>query len=382
MKKTIYIIAGEASGDVLGAPLVKELKKKDYSIIGVGGPLMEKEGLKSLFPMHELSIMGIFEIIPRIFHLKKRIKETVQDIIKNQPDAVITIDSPGFSKRVVKQTKHHLKNSSIQKKIYFLHYVAPSVWAWRPGRAKKMSHLFHHLFCLLPFEPPYFIKHQLPTTFVGHTLVDYKNNKLNKPNNCINILLLPGSRKHEIQKLLPIFLETLEEIIFSKILTKPINVYLPTHASLKQEVQNILKKTKLHKIINIIEKHDDKTKAFENAHYAIAASGTVSLELAKYKVPHVIAYKVNMFTAFILKFLLKSQYIALPNILAKKEIVPECLQGKCTKKNIFKAFNSLIQQKDCHEELYQSFLQLTPPDNKTSAEICADIVDQYCHNKT
>ena len=375
--KTLYIITGEASGDFLGAELIKSLRKKDSTIqiIGIGGPLIEEQGLKSLFPMSEFSLMGLFEILPQIWMLLKRVSQTVDHIIETQPDAVITIDSPGFCKRVVRLVKKRLKKQHIEKNIKFYHYVAPSVWAWRPKRAKKIAKLVDHLFCLLPFEPPYFHKHGLKATFIGHQLVsdiDRVNNE--KEKNCFNVLLLPGSRKSEINTLLQTFLNVVKRIQKEKLFDKPVRFLLPTLPHLKEMVADTVVQNNLQKEVEIVIDHLKKDHLFSNAHFALAASGTVSLELAKFRIPHIIAYKVNFFTAFILRFLITTEYKALPNILAKKEIVPECIQEKCTEDYIFEQFKKIIKNNELSSELHKAFLQISPPSDMSSSMLCADVI--------
>ena len=209
----IYVIAGEVSGDIIGARLIREIKrlqKDKFSFAGVGGDQMTNEGVKSFFPISEMAVMGIFELVPHVPNLMRRIHETVQDIIAKKPVAVISIDSKAFTMRVAKLIRKKQKASN--KKIKLIHMVAPTVWAWRPGRAKHISKFLDHLLTLFPFEPPFFRQHGLPTTFIGHPLAE-------QPVGCGSIYrdthhvdqvtkiisLLPGSRPGEIRRLLPTF---------------------------------------------------------------------------------------------------------------------------------------------------------------------------------
>jgi lipid-A-disaccharide synthase len=382
--KKVYIIAGESSGDVLGAALMKSLKKKNIQLVfkGIGGPLMKDEGLISFFPMKDLAIMGVFEIIPHIFKLLKRIKDTVSHIIAEQPDVVITIDSPGFCKRVMERVQKKLKNDLLYgKKPLFFHYVAPSVWAWRPGRAKKIAKIADHLFCLLPFEPAYFTPHGLDATFVGHQLASNFVERLPaKANDGVNILLLPGSRKGEIERLLPIFLQVVKRIENDHFFDKPIHFILPTLSHVIDLVKSILIKYEMVESVHLVESVDKKNQVFEQAHFAIAASGTVSLELAKYAIPHVIAYKINRLTGYLIKFLLKTEYVALPNILSQREIVPECLQTNCNEEYIYEQFKKVVYEDNIPMLLQQAFLKLRPADNKSSSDICADVIYEKIGN--
>jgi lipid-A-disaccharide synthase len=181
--KKIYIIAGEASGDQIGAHLMAALKERhsSYTFYGIGGDKMKNAGLTSLFPMRELSIMGLAEIIPHIRHIFKRIKQTVTHIISVQPDILITIDSSGFTHRVIKRVKKQIKQRNLSY-IPSVHYAAPPVWAWRPWRAKSVAKFLDHLLCLYPFEPPYFTKYGLKATFIGHPITE-KNTTSHQNNN-------------------------------------------------------------------------------------------------------------------------------------------------------------------------------------------------------
>ncbi|GAO98007.1 lipid-A-disaccharide synthase [Caedimonas varicaedens] len=206
----VYLIAGEASGDQVGGRLMQALQRKsDVTFSGIGGMHMEQQGLRSLFPMSDLSIMGIFEVLPHIPHLLKRLGETEHDILKKRPDVVVTIDSPGFNFRIAKRLK--------KKGFPVIHYTAPTVWAWRPGRAKKAAKLLTHLLTLFPFEPPYFEKEGLFTTFVGHPLIEMDispqrregfRQRYGYTEEQPLLCLLPGSRQKEVDKLLPLFVES------------------------------------------------------------------------------------------------------------------------------------------------------------------------------
>lgn len=360
MSKTIYLIAGEPSGDFLGARLMHALKTQDPTIQfkGVGGRLMQEEGLESLFPMESISVMGIFEIIPQIFNIIKLIKRTVIDIELNQPDVLVCIDSPGFCKRVLKKIQH------FEFKKYY--YVAPSVWAWRPGRAKKLAKLVDHLFCLFPFEPPYFLQHGLKTTFVGHPLVEELPDSFEKDPR--SILLLPGSRQQEINVLLPLFLDVAKRI-HEKVMPNATFCIL-TLPQFKDSIQRIVDCYHIPITISV----QDHSAAFQTATYAIAASGTVSLELSKYKVPHVIAYKVHPITAILVRMFVHVQFVALPNLLKGRVIVPECLQEFCTPDSIYTAFLTLTLENG--SDLYDAFLMLKNKKNLTPSALCAEIILQ------
>ena len=324
----IYLIAGEPSGDNLGARLMAAIKKQksgNVDFVGIGGPRMKEQGLESLFPMEELSIMGFSEILPHIPKLLGRISKTVEDISSQRPAAVLTIDTPAFSFRVAKRLKG--------RGIPLIHFVAPSVWAWKPWRAKKIAGFLDHLLTLLPFEPPYFEKEGLSATFVGHPVLesgadkgkgrDFRKKYGISADQKI-LCMLPGSRRSETDRLLPIFKETCQKI--SRELSDLV-VVVPAVESLSQQVGHQLANTALKVIVltDSVEKFD----AFSASDAALAASGTVSLELAMAQTPAVIAYKVSPLTAWIAKKLVRLKYVSLVNILTDREVVPEFLLDNC-----------------------------------------------------
>ena len=377
MAKTVYLIAGEASGDFLGSGLMKALKtlSPDVNIIGIGGPLMEIEGLKSLFSMQELSLMGIAEILPHAFHILKRLRQTVNDILQNKPDVIVTIDSPGFCLRVAKKIKQ-------QTNIPIVHYVAPSVWAWREGRAKKLAEKVNHLLTLFPFEPPYFEKYNLPTTFVGHPLTEqiieadptFKDrHKISE--NATVLSILPGSRMGEIRKLLPIFIETAE------LLSKKINnlhLVFPTLPHLVPVLSKALKTTKIP--YTLVSSAAEKYAAFFASNAALAASGTVSLELAFANLPMVIAYKVSSLTYFIVKNLAKIENVCLVNILLGATVVDERLQKNCTAEQLTLALQKILefQGNKIKQQLLKATRCLYPLTADSPSTVAAKVVLGYC----
>lgn len=339
----IYLIAGEPSGDMLGARLMRALKKKepDVKIIGIGGENMEKEGLKSLFDISDLAIMGLAEVIPSIPKVLRHIKETVADIEKNKPDVVITIDSWSFSARVHKA----LRAKKI--KVLQMHYVAPQVWAWKKGRAKTMYKYIDRLLTLFPNEPKYFTPYRLPTDFVGHPVVE--SSMINaKAEDFLNkyqigsdkkvVLLLPGSRHNEVARLLPVFLEVAKEL---KAKHPELQFVIPTVKTVAGRVKEMLK-LKGKEDILVLETQEDRYAAARAAVMAIAASGTVALELAVVDVPHLVAYKVPALTAFLARLITDIKYVNLTNILLDKPIIPELLQEDCTKEKLAATAEELL----------------------------------------
>lgn len=336
----VFMVAGEPSGDKLGAALIKDLKRKVPSIrvSGVGGSSMKNEGMISLFPMEELSVMGVAEVLPRLGSILKRIRQTADAIIAEKPNAVVTIDSPDFCFRVAKRLKG--------KGIPLIHYVAPSVWAWRPGRARKIARFLDHLLVLLPFEPPYFETVGLPCTFVGHPIVETDDlgngHKFRQAHNIDKnaqvICVLPGSRKGEVNRLLPTFLDAIEQLPTQDVPQR--HFIFPTVNNTDALVRTAVQR--INAPLTIVSEQENKHDALAACDVAIAASGTVALELAQARVPAIIAYRFNPVTAFIARRLIKVPYASLVNILEDREVTPELIQEDCTAENISQELESLL----------------------------------------
>ena len=355
-KLKIYLIAGEPSGDLLGSRLMRALRKKtdnNVEFFGLGGDTMEQEGLTPLFDISELAVMGLVEVIPSIPRVLKRIKETVNDIKKCQPDIVITIDSWSFCSRIHKALRKQKLG------IKQLHYVAPQVWAWKKRRAKTMYKYIDLLLTLLPNEPKYFTPHNLETIFVGHPVIESdalkakgedfrKKFQLSDDKQIISIL--PGSRHTEVCKLFDDFMASAEKLY------KQNNNYvfaLPTVKTVASRVKEMVKKYDLP--IIVLENEADRYTAFQASVAAIAASGTVALELAMCKIPHIISYKVSPLTYFLAKHLVKIKYVNLTNIMLNRAVVPELLQEKCTPQHIVVNINELLKRKALFEKQMKGF---------------------------
>jgi lipid-A-disaccharide synthase len=383
----IFIIAGEASGDSLGANLMRALKQlhPDAVFNGVGGSKMQAEGLKSLFPMEDLSVMGIAEVLPRVFKILGRIRQTARAIRNSRPDAVVTIDSPDFCFRVIKKLKKRVKD------IPCIHYVAPSVWAWRPGRAEQVSKFLDHLLTLLPFEPPYFEKHGLGATFVGHPVVERQENRGDgdrfrrtqglKPDQPI-LCMLPGSRMSELTRLLEKFSETADIVLRNK---HQAVIVIPTLPHLKAPIDKFFIGKGINPILVYTER--DKFDAFAASSIAIAASGTVSLELAMTDTPHIIAYKLSPMSAFLAKHLIKIPYVNLINILLKRQVVPELLLEDCEPQKMSKELLRLMGDKDSRAAQLMDFREalikigLSDPETP-SQKAAAAVLDVIARKKT
>ena len=339
----IYLIAGEASGDNIGANLMRELKKtrEDVCFYGVGGDKMMAEGMPPIFPAKELSLMGFIEILPYIPKFLYRIKQTINHIVSVNPDVVITIDSPGFCFRVARAVKEKISAKLI-------HYVAPTVWAYKPDRTRKIAKIFDHLLVILPFEPPYFIKEGLDTYFVGYPAIENLRispreefrQKFNIKEEDLLLCLTPGSRRQEIKSLLPIFLEAVNEL--KKKTNKNIILAIPALNHLREEIELVNKGCA--SIILVDEK--DKQGLFSSADLALTKSGTITTELAFYKLPMVVAHKVNGLSYWLLKKMIKIKYVTIINILAEKELIPELLQDECNAIKISEKLFEYLSQKN------------------------------------
>ena len=324
------MIATEPSGDVIGSNLIKSLKKTKknrFKIFGIGGPKMIKSGLtKSLFQIKKLSIFGIFEIIPKIYKVFSLLKMTEKDLIKIKPNVLVTIDSPDFNFRVLKRISNKIP---FTKKI---HYVAPTVWAWRSGRAKYLSNYVNKLLTILPFEKKYFTKYNLNTKFVGHPVYEIsKDKKINKKklyvkykikSGCKILSFLPGSRVSELKKSVPVLIETINLIKSRSNFNIHVLFYILPH------LKKYFNKYKFNFLYSIIDE-TDKYGAFKISNAAISTSGTVAVELSYFNIPTIVIYKLNLFSYLIAKIFVKIKHANLLNILAKKYIIPEFLQFKC-----------------------------------------------------
>lgn len=341
----IYLIAGEASGDLLGAHLIEHLSKlsqRPVTYAGVGGPRMAAQGVASLFPYDELSLMGFVEILPYAFNLMARINATVEDILTKKPNVVITIDSPGFCFRVVEKLRR------LGYKAKYVHYVAPTVWAYKPERAERCAHLFDHLLVLLPFEPPYFENVRLATTFVGHPVVaecsvgDGKafREKFEIAADTPLFCLLPGSRKGEIKRHMPIFGRAVM-LLSSMYPNLAIAVAVPK--PMMPIVSAYFQGCPFRAVI--IGNDEDKKGAIAASNLAIAKSGTVALEVAMAGTPMVIAYRVHPISAWLLKRMCLTKFVNLINILQNRAVIPELLQEHCHPLFIATAAAELLQSK-------------------------------------
>ena len=343
---TLYLIAGEPSGDRLGAALMAGLTSlTKVQFHGVGGPLMQAEGLQSQFPMQELSVMGIAEVLPKYFALKRRIAECAAAVSALDPDALITIDSPDFCLRVAALVKPQTRT---------IHYVAPSVWAWRPGRAAKMAKVIDHVLALLPFEPPYMTAAGMGCSFVGHPVVAERqataaDRQIFRLQRGISadvplILALPGSRRGEITRLAPRFGQALRLVLARHPTARVVIATLQSTASLVAECTADWPGNRIY-LRTTASPADgrEKAAAFAAADVALAASGTVSLELAASRTPMVIGYDMAWATRQIMAALISTDTVTLVNLVAESRSVPEFLGPRCRPEPMAEALMALMQ---------------------------------------
>lgn len=368
----IAIIAGEASGDELGYKLMAALKQRaSVEFIGVGGPRMEAEGLSSFFPMADIALMGIVPVIKKLPTLLARIRETAEAIIVAQPDALIIIDSPDFTHRVARRVRKALPQLPV------IDYVSPSVWAWRPGRAKAMRAYVDHVLALLPFEPDAHRRLGGPAcTYVGHPLIEIlptlrpseaeARRRETKP---FRLLVLPGSRRSEIRRLLPVFGETVALIAQHM---PELEIVLPAVSHLHDEIEAGVATwpVKPQLISGVAAKYE----MFRTARAALAASGTVTLELALAQVPVVVAYKVSKLEEQ-LKYLITVSSIVLPNLILGDNAIPEFLQADANPQTLAQALLPLLHETPERHAQLQAFSKLddlmqlptgTPSENAAS----------------
>ena len=385
----IFIIAGEDSGDKLGSAIIDSLREAfDGSInfVGIGGNGMMNRGLDSIFPMSDLSVMGLVEIALQYPNLKNRLNQTIQSILDEKPDILLTIDAPEFCFRVAKKIKLSNKN------IPIAHYVAPSVWAWRPNRAKKISEFVDHILALFPFEPRYFRDVGIKCDFVGHPIVtesladeesiaEFKNeySLADEP----IILCLPGSRKSEIDRLMPVFGETLEK--FSNILPNA-RFVLPSTPNIYEYSKKYLGSMPKDVIFLSPEKIGiDKYLKFKKASFkisslALAASGTVSLELAANNTPMVIGYDMGFLSRQIIGLMLKTETVNLVNLITGNRNIPECLGANFKSENLFLEMVRVYSNNQNQIKDFRTTMDLLGQNNEPPNDRAANSLLKFCRN--
>tara|TARA_R110002072_G_scaffold3318_28_gene24341 strand:+ start:966 stop:2117 length:1152 start_codon:yes stop_codon:yes gene_type:complete len=349
----VFILAGEPSGDCLGGALMAGLKtlQPDVTFEGIGGPDMAAQGLVSRFDMSELSVMGLAEILPKYRALKARIRQTAEGILALQPDVMITIDSPDFSLRVAKLVK-------AKSNIRTVHYVAPTVWAWRPGRVQKMARFVDHVLALFPFEPPLMRAAGMACDFVGHPVVaDPVATEAEAQafraemgiDDAPMVLVLPGSRRGEVERLGTVFGAAVAGLAAQ---IPNLRVVIPAAGAVADKVVDVTEGWAIKPVILDPRAHTGKTAAarkraaFRAADVALAASGTVSLELAAAATPMVIAYRMHWLSFRIIRAMALIDTVTLVNLVSDTRVVPEFLGPDCTADQITKGLAQVLANPD------------------------------------
>ena len=337
-KQTVFIIAGEVSGDVLGARIMEQMP--DARFVGIGGQNMRAAGLTSIFPMGDLAVMGIVEVAAHAKTLTRRIRETVDAIIDIKPDVVLTVDAPGFAKNVIRGVrKNPVGQELIKNGLRFHHVVAPQVWAWRPGRAKKYARTFDKLYAFFDFEVPYFTKHGLDTVAVGHPIADAIIGKYDATKNKTDekiITLVPGSRMSEVKKLLPLMHDTVD--MLSRNGFMGYRFVIPTVETTDAYIRAEVAKWR---VKPTLIPSDARYDIYAQTYIAIAASGTVSAELAMMHVPTIVVYKMNRITMWFARMLIHVKWVSLVNILLNRGVFPELLGTDARSDMVLDAFGQL-----------------------------------------
>ena len=353
--KKIFILTGEPSGDRLASKVISKLKnsKPDIDYLSVGGEHLKALGIKSLYDLKEITYLGFTRVLLNIFKIKKKINQTVDKIIEFDPDILFSVDSPDFTLRVAERVK------KLSSEIKTIHYVAPQVWVWREHRVKKLKKFLDHILLLFPFEKKYFEKENINCTFVGHPLLeDNEKNKIDISNIIDEdkkiISIFSGSRSSEINVLMPILLK------FIKMMKEKYNdIHFIFHTT--NEHRATLKNQVSHEDLeNCDVISDEKIKSYilKKSFFAVAKSGTISLEICNANVPSIIIYKMNFINFFIVKMLVKVKFANIINIAAGKEIIPELLQEKCNAKNIFNKVDEFLTNPDLSTNQINKFKEI------------------------
>ena len=331
--KKIFILTGEPSGDKLASTVISKLKIQNPNIeyLSVGGTHIQKLGIRTIYDLNEITYLGFTSVLLNIFKIRNKINKTVDEIIKFNPDILFSVDSPDFTLRVAEKVK------KINSNIKTIHYVAPQVWIWRKNRVKKIKDFIDHMLLLFSFEKKYFDDENIKNTFVGHPLIEKDENVKTVLNDLISkdkkiISIFAGSRKSETDVLLPILVD------FIKLMNKKKNSYsFIFHATNenKEFIINYLKKDNLNNI-DVISDENIKSQILSNSIFAVAKSGTVSLQISNSNIPSIIIYKLSFINFMIFKMLVNVKFANIINIINDKEVIPELLQKDCNADEIYK----------------------------------------------
>ena len=341
--KKIFILTGEPSGDKLASTVISRLKLENPEIeyLSVGGTHLKNLGIKSIYNLKEITYLGFTSILFNIFKIKSKINKTVEEIVKFNPDILLSVDSPDFTLRVAERVK------KINNNIKTIHYVAPQVWVWRKNRVKKIKKFIDHILLLFEFEKKYFDEESIKNTFVGHPLIE--RNQSNKtlienilPKDKKIISLFPGSRNSEINVLLPILLD------FVKLMNQKHNEYFFYIHATEENKNLILLKIKNFNFdnIDIVSDENIKSKVLSKSIFAVAKSGTVSLQICNFNVPSIIIYKLSFINFMIFKLLVNVRFANIINIINDREVIPELLQKECNPNEIYRSVIYFLKNPD------------------------------------
>ena len=374
--KKIFILTGEPSGDKLASTVVAKLKTQNPNIeyLSVGGTNIKKLGIKSIFDLKEITYLGFTSVLLNIFKIKKKIDQTVDEIIKFNPDILFSVDSPDFTLRVAEKVK------KINNNIKTIHYVAPQVWIWRKNRVKKIKRFIDHMLLLFDFEKKYFNDENIKNTFVGHPLIENNTKGKTMIDNLIStdkhiISIFPGSRKSETSVLMPILLN------FIKLMNKKNFIYsFVFHATdeNKEFIIHQVKKANLENI-DIVSDENIKLQILSNSIFAVSKSGTVSLQISSLNIPSIIIYKLNFINFMIFKFLVNVKFANIINIINNKEVIPELLQNECNAEEICRTVIYFLKKPELiKKQINECSKTLEGIKSKTSSsEETASILNKY-----
>ena len=332
--KKIFVLTGEPSGDKLASTLISRLKLENSEIeyLSVGGTHLKNLGIKSIYDLKEITYLGFTSVLLNIFRIKSKINKTVEEIVKFNPDILLSVDSPDFTLRVAEKVK------KINSNIKTIHYVAPQVWVWRKNRVKKIKKFIDHILLLFEFEKKYFDEENINNTFVGHPLIERNQN--NKtiidnilPKNKKIISIFPGSRNSETNVLLPILLN------FIKLMNKKHNEYFFYIHATEENKSLILEHVKKYNFdnIDIVSEENIKSEILSKSIFAVSKSGTVSLQICNFNVPSIIIYKLSFINFMIFKMLVNVKFANIINIINNREVIPELLQKECNADEIYRS---------------------------------------------
>ena len=373
--KKIFVLTGEPSGDKLASKVIAQLKssRSDIEYLSVGGEYLKALGIKSLYALEEVTYFGFTKVILNLFKIKNKINETVNEIIKFNPDILFSVDSPDFTLRVAKKVK------KLNPNIKTIHLVAPQVWIWREHRVKQLKSFLDHVLLLFPFEKKYFDKENIPNSFTGHPLLEEQGKNKIDINQIIGhrqgiFSIFPGSRLSEINILMPVLFE------FIKLMNEKYNdMFFVFHSTTEhgQLIKDLLLREGF-KNCEVISDEKIKFAILKKSLFAVAKSGTISLEICNARVPSVIIYKLNIINYFVIKMLVKVKFANIINITADEELIPELLQSKCNPKNIFNTVNKLLTDKQASEkQIAKSQAIINNFKTGKSSEIASSILLNY-----